>query len=182
MARIPLEHKQTPVMRMAEAYSRRKYGDVLEPGLVALHNRRVLATMMLTESTVARWKSLPKTLSAIAVMAAAAEIGCSWCMDFGYYESHHAGVDPAKMRAVPGWRESDVYTPLERKVLEYAVAMTQTPPEVTDEMVAGLRAELSDEQVVELTHLVAVENQRSRVNLAMGLTSQGFKESCELPS
>ena len=46
---------------------------------------------------------------------------------------------------------SDVYTPLERKVLEYAEAMTATPPKVTDEMVAGLRADLDDAQVVELT-------------------------------
>jgi hypothetical protein len=35
--------------------------------------------------------------------------------------------------------------------------------------------------VVELTMVVAVENQRSRFNGAMGLTSQGFSERCELP-
>jgi hypothetical protein len=33
-------------------------------------------------------------------------------------------------------RDSDLYTPLERRVLAYAEAMTATPPEVTDEMVA----------------------------------------------
>ena len=63
--------------------------------------------------------------------------------------------------------------------MEYAEAMTATPPDVTDEMVAGLRRELGDAELVELTMMVAVENVRSRFNSALGLTSQGFKDRCE---
>lgn len=182
MARIPLDHDRTLFVRAIEAYSRRRYGDVLDPGLVALHNRPVLRTMLKTEMSAQRWRSLDATLQALAVMASAVEIGCSWCVDFGYWEYHHRGVDPAKLHEVPGWRGSTVFTPLERAVLEYAVAMTATPPAVTDDLVARLRADLTDAQLVELTALVALENQRSRTNAAMGLTSQGFKDSCELPA
>jgi alkylhydroperoxidase family enzyme len=82
---------------------------------------------------------------------------------------------------VAEWRASTVYTPLERKVLAYAEAMTATPPTVTDEMVQGLRVELDDSQVVELTEMISVENLRSRTNSALGLTSQGFKSRCDLP-
>ena len=66
-------------------------------------------------------------------------------------------------------------------MLEYAEAMTATPPTVTDEMVEGLRAELDDAQLVELTEMISVENLRSRTNSALGLTSQGFKDQCDLP-
>lgn len=72
-------------------------------------------------------------------------------MDSGYSENYHAGVDPAKLRAVAHWRESGLYTPLERRVVAYSEAMTATPPEVTDEMVAALRADLSEAELVELT-------------------------------
>ena len=85
------------------------------------------------------------------------------------------------MREVPRWRESDAFTTLERDVMEYAEAMSVTPPTVTDEMVTGLRARLGDAAVVELTALVAIENERSRFNSAMGLASQGYSEVCELP-
>jgi len=44
--------------------------------------------------------------------------------------------------AESGWRESDVFTPLERDVLKYAEAMTHTPPTVTDELSARLLAAL----------------------------------------
>jgi alkylhydroperoxidase family enzyme len=42
---------------------------------------------------------------------------------------------------VPRWREADVFTSLERDVLESSEAMTNTPPTVTDEMFAHLLAE-----------------------------------------
>jgi len=94
--------------------------------------------------------------------------------------NHH--VPAEKIRAVPGWRDSDVFTELERLVLEYAEAMTDTPPGVSDEMVARLGAHLSEAELVELTAIVAVENLRSRINSALGLTAQGFKDRCEIPA
>lgn len=180
MARIELEHRRTWFVRLAEWGSRRRYGKVLDPGRVWLHNRRVLTSFLLLEGSAGRWKALDPTLNALAVMVAAGRVGCSWCMDFGYWEFHHRAVDPAKLRAVPQWRDSEVYTELERAVMEYAEAMTATPPEVTDEQVERLRADLTDEQLVELTAAVSLENFRSRSYSALGLISQGFKEYCEL--
>ena len=66
--------------------------------------------------------------------------------------------------------------------MAYAEAMTTTPPGVTDEMVAGLRQQPDDAALVELTMMVAVENVRSRFNSALGLTSQGFRDRCEIPA
>lgn len=181
-ARIPLDHPNSVFLRIARWWSTRKYGAMLEPALAALHNRKVLTTMSLLELSVPRWSSLDPDLRDLAEGAVSAEIGCSWCIDFGYFLSRNRGMDPAKLEALADWRASDVYTPLERQVLEYAEAMTSTPPTVTDEMVEGLRASLSDEQLVELTAMIAVENLRSRTNAALGLTSQGFKAHCEVPN
>lgn len=66
--------------------------------------------------------------------------------------------------------------------MAYAEAMTATPPEVTDEMVAELRTELSEAELVELTATVALENLRNRNNAALGLTGQGFEDRCEVPA
>ena len=49
-------------------------------------------------------------------------------------------------------------------------------------MVAPLRDALGDEALVELTMMVAIENERSRFNAALGLVSQGFSATCQLPS
>ena len=62
-----------------------------------------------------------------------------------------------------------------------AEAMTETPPTVDDELVKRLLDHLDEAQLVELTALVCLENVRSRFNSAVGLTSQGFKDRCEIP-
>ncbi|MFW3169953.1 carboxymuconolactone decarboxylase family protein [Geodermatophilus sp. CPCC 206100] len=182
MARIPLDPPRTRLYRLTEWYARRTYGVVPDPFAAMAHNPRVLVTDAGFETSLARWNRLDRTLKALASMASAVSIGCSWCVDFGSWISTNEGVDPAKLRDVPRWRDSDVYTDLERRVMAYAEAVTATPPTVTDEMVDELRRSLDDAELVELTMMVAVENVRSRFNSALGLTSQGFRDRCEVPA
>jgi AhpD family alkylhydroperoxidase len=181
MARISLDPPRTVVNRLVGWYSKRRFGVLADPAAAMGHNPRVLIGNARFEMGVEKWRRLDPTLQALAEMASSVSIGCSWCVDFGYWAGTNRGVDPAKLRDVPRWRESDAYTDLERQVLAFAEAATATPPEVTDEMVADLRQHLDDAALVELTMMVAVENQRSRFNSALGLTSQGFKDRCEIP-
>ncbi len=180
-ARVPLDHPGSMLARIMNAWTRRTYGAEMEPMLALLHNRKVTMSISRFEMSLAKWSRLDRNLKELAQAAVASQIGCSWCMDFGYYISRSNGMDAAKLEQLTEWRSSTVYTPLERKVLEYAEAMTATPPTVTDEMVEGLRTDLDDAQIVELTAMISVENLRSRSNSALGLTSQGFKSQCDLP-
>jgi len=180
-ARVPMEEPNGLFGRLVTFYSRRTYGDVLDPGLAMWHNKPMLRTVLRFERGVARWKRLDPDLKILAEAASAAMIGCSWCMDFGYYVAQSQGLDLAKLSEVPRWRDSTVFTERERRVLEYTEAVTATPPQVTDEQTEALRADLGEDGFVELTMMIAVENQRSRFNHALGLTSQGFKDHCELP-
>lgn len=179
--RVPAEMPKGLLGKAIIWWSRRTYGDVLDPGLVMNHNRKVMFAAVGHERKIEKWDALDPQLKTLAQLAPAATIGCSWCLDFGYFAAHSDGQPVEKLKEISGWRDSSVFTPLERDVLGYAEAMTVTPPEVTDEMVDGLVAQLGVPAVVELTMMVAVENQRSRFNSAMGLTSQGFADRCELP-
>jgi AhpD family alkylhydroperoxidase len=156
-------------------------GEMPDNAYVYFHQKQVLKSVMTFEGKVKKWDQLDPTLKSYAQLASAGVIGCSWCLDFGYFMAHHDGLDLAKVREVPRWRESDVFTPLERDVLAYAEAMSTTPLTVTDEMTAHLLEQLGAPAVVELTQLVALENMRSRFNAAAGLQSQGYSDVCELP-
>ncbi|MGP4109616.1 carboxymuconolactone decarboxylase family protein [Streptomyces sp. 4N509B] len=181
MARISLTPRRSVVLRIGEWYSRRRYGKVLDPGLVYGHNPRVLRSYFGLETRAARWNALDPALKHLAVMVSSLRIGCSWCVDFGYWEAAQLGLPAEKIAMVPTWREyPGTFTETERGVMEYAEAMTETPPAVTDEMVERLLASLGEAALVELSAIVALENFRSRVNNAMGLTSQGFSESCSV--
>ena len=179
--RVPKAHITGGYGRALTWYARRTFGEVPDTAYVLWHNRKVLKAIFGLEQRVKKFDALDPHLKTYAEMASAGAIGCSWCVDFGYYLAHQEGLDLRKVREVPRWRESEVFTDLERAVMDYAEAMTATPPTVTDEMVAGLRRALGDAAVVELTAMVAIENERSRFNAAMGLASQGYSDVCELP-
>ena len=179
--RVPIAEPDDLYARALAKYARRTYGDVPDNVLVLLKHRPALKALLGFERRVAKFDRLDGNLKSFALIASAAMIGCSWCLDFGYYMAYTRGNDLEKLREVPRWRESGVFTPIERRVLEYSEAMTATPPTVTDEMVAKLIDDLGEEAVIELTMMVAIENERSRFNSALGLTTQGFSAQCELP-
>ena len=180
-SRVPLVKPTGLIERAMNFYATHRFGKEMDNVLALAHNRRVLITDARFEMSVARWNKLDPQLKALAVMSTATRIECSWCLDFGYYEAHSNGVDTSKIAAVSSWQTSTVFTDLERRVLEFAEAMTATPPEVTDEMTEALRSDLGDDGLVELTMMVGVENLRSRFNSALGLASQGFSEACRVP-
>jgi len=166
---------------LVKTISRRIFGQVPEGAGVMWHHPAVLKDSMSFGRKVDSWNRLDPTLATFAAMASAAAIGCSFCLDLHYFMTRNRGLDEAKAREVPRWRESTVFTPLERRVMEYAEAMSQTPPAVTDEMSAALLEELGAPALVELTARIGMMNMTARGNVALGIRSQEFSASCGLP-
>lgn len=165
---------------LVKMMARRMLGEVPESADVLWHHPAVFKDVMGFGRKADRWNRLDPNLASFAAMAAAATVGCSFCLDFGYFMVHNKGLDGAKAREVPRWRESEAFSSLERKVMGYAEAMSQTPPAVTDEMSAALLKELGAPALVELTARVGAMNLTARSNVALGIRSQGFSAACGL--
>jgi len=165
---------------MVKRMSTKMFGEVLEPAEVMWHNRKVLNLSFEIGRKAEKWDACDEDLKSYAHMAVASLVGCGFCLDLGYFKVHNDGLDEAKAREVPRWRESDVFSPLERDVMEYAEAMSQTPPTVTDALSARLLEALGASALVELTAFVAVANLMTRTNVALGVESQGFSVACDL--
>ena len=159
----------------------KQFGAVAEPVEVTWHNPSVAQAALEFGARIATWDAADDSLKTFAHMAVAAQVGCSWCLDINYFQALNQNLDLAKASQVPRWRESELFTPLERDVLEYAEAMTNTPPTVTDELSARLLEQLGPAAMVELTACIAFANMSTRGNTALGITSQGFSDACEIP-
>jgi alkylhydroperoxidase family enzyme len=87
------------------------------------------------------------------------------------------------LAALPDYRSSALFSEMEKAVLDYADAMTQTPVEVPDALFANLRAKFSNAQLVELTATLAWENYRARFDHAFGVEAEGFTRGsyCAMP-
>jgi alkylhydroperoxidase family enzyme len=74
-----------------------------------------------------------------------------------------AGLSDEKLQAVKGTDLSD-FSDIERLLIELADAMTATPSNISDDLYARLRAQFSEEQLLELSGQIAFENFRARLN------------------
>jgi alkylhydroperoxidase family enzyme len=160
--------------------TKRKLGRVPEQLGVAWNNPKVLRTLLAFSAKAERWDACDEQLKSFAHMTAVAHVGCGACLDFGYFQVHNKKLDVERAREVPRWRESDRFTPLERDVLEYAEAMSETPLAVTDELSARLREQLGAPGLVELTAFIAAANMVSRNNIALGIRAEGISVACGL--
>jgi 4-carboxymuconolactone decarboxylase len=146
------------------------------PGLLTAYGR--------LEQATGKLKLVDKRLLYLAELKAATLTACEYCIDLGSQIARRAGLTDEQLLALPNYQTSEVFTDREKVVLDYAVGMCRTPAEVSDELFAALRKHLSDPQIVELTHVVALENMRGRLNRALGIGAAGYSEGmvCAIPA
>lgn len=178
--RIPVAEVTGIDGAIMKQFSKKRLGQVPTTLGVMWHHKPVLRALLGFSRKAENWERCDPQLKSFAHMAAVSLVGCSFCLDFGYFQAHNDNLDVDKAREVPRWRESDVFTPLERDVFEYAEAMSQTPLAVTDDLSGRLLEYLGAAGLVELTAFVGAANLASRTNIALGIKSQGFAEACGL--
>ena len=81
--------------KVLSGYARRTYGQIPDGVHVYWHHRKVLKAVLGFEQKVAKWDRLDEDLKSYAQLASAGVIGCSWCLDFGYFKAHNDGLDLA---------------------------------------------------------------------------------------
>lgn len=84
------------------------------------------------------------------------------------------GISDEKLAAVVENPLPDVFDKDERLALEYADAITLSDRDVDDELFGLLRNRFNEDEIVELTEIIAWENASSKFNRALRLPSQGL--------
>jgi AhpD family alkylhydroperoxidase len=183
MSRIAPPRRLGPFARIAAWMSKRDYGRLPEPLLVTAHHPGVLRGYGIFEWETGRAHTVDEKLKDLAMIKAAALVGCEWCIDIGSAIGARSGISAEQLADLPRYRDSDRFDETEKLVLDYAVAITGTPSVVEDQLFAALRARFDERQLVELTSAIAIENYRARFNWAFGVEPQGFAKggACALP-
>lgn len=172
------------LVRAMYRYAKRRFGEVPEPFAVAAHHPRLLVANAVHEGLLqSASRKLPAGPRELAVFWTARTVGCSWCVDFGSMLTRLEGLNVDRLKQIDDYATSSLYSDDERAAIAYADAMTTNPHNVTDEQVADLRDRFGDAGVIELTYQIGVENMRSRMYVALGVTEQGFNsgDSCRVP-
>jgi alkylhydroperoxidase family enzyme len=167
---------RNPFVRLAFRLSRRELGRDVAPVGVYAHAPRLLLGYGMFESATAKQRHVAERLKVLAETKAAALVNCEFCCDIASSIAREAGITEQQLLALPNYRDSEEFTPLERLVLDYASAMSRTPTVVSDELFAAMREHFDERQMVELSNVIALENMRARFNSAFDMTPAGFSE------
>ena len=79
------------------------------------HHQQVLMDMAAVGRKVKKWDRVRRAAQVVRAHGRRLAVGCSWCLDFNYFEANNQDLDMDKAREVPRWRESEVFSPLERE-------------------------------------------------------------------
>ncbi|MDR7085464.1 alkylhydroperoxidase family enzyme [Aeromicrobium panaciterrae] len=186
MSRIPALSPQDagPIIKVGYRMARKQVGEVPEPFAVMAHHRKLFVLAARHELALQKaMHVVPESLIQLAVYRTAWTVGCSWCVDFGSMLMRLDELDVDRLKEIGEFENSDKYTEAEREVIRYSDAITATPTTVTDEQVASLVEKYGNAGVLELTYQISHENQRARMNHALGITDQGFStgDACRVP-
>jgi len=98
-----------------------------------------------------------------------------WAVGSQFVFSQHCkscravGLSEEKIEAIPAWTVSPLFTPIERAVLAYADCLAVNHGRVPDAVMTALKAELSDEQILELTYITTLYVQHAIMSRALRL-------------
>lgn len=156
---------------------RRTYGRILEPGLLWGRSPWVFASVALLYGSLDRRSSpIAAALRSLVTVRVSQINHCSFCVDINSATLAKRGVPMEKIDALSDWQHSSLFNIEERLALEYAEAMTLN--RVAEDLRKRLKAQWSDDIIIELTGLIAFQNLSSKFNAALDVPSQGF---CRVP-
>lgn len=163
--------------------SRAAYGREMESARVYAQHPRLMVDYMRFNRAAERGKRVPKALSELAVLKAATMVGCEFCIDIGSEYARRSGLGDEQLLALHEAHDSGLFSEDELMVIDLAVGMTRTPGQVSAELMGRVRERFGVKGALELVHLIAWENTRARVNVALDIGAEGFSEGkvCAVP-
>jgi AhpD family alkylhydroperoxidase len=158
---------------------KKKYGQVLKPGMLWGRSPWLFATVAMLYGALDRRSSpLNPVLRSLVTVRVSQINWCEFCVDINSNTLLQRAGAQAKVDELDTWQQSEVFNDAERLALEYTEAVTRSDIQVTEDLVARMKECYSEDDLVELTGLIAFQNLSSKFNAALDVPAQGF---CRVP-
>lgn len=177
MSRIaPKDEKQYAWwLRLFFRSQKKKYGQVLEPAKLWARVPKVFLGVATLYGALDRKSSpIDPVLRALITVRISQINWCTFCVDINSATVLKRGGPEKKLADLDRFRESPNFTEKEKVALEYAEAITYSDRQVTDDLFKKVKKHFTDDEIVDLTGLIAFQNLSSKFNAALNVVPQGF--------
>lgn len=181
MSRI--EPRQGPFAAAVAWGARKSYGRDLKSARIFARHPRLMFGYLRSNRAAEHTPHVPKPLAELAVLRAASLVGCEFCLDIGSEFARRSGLTDAQLLSLHDAHASGLFDDDQLLVIDLATGMSSTPGEVDDELIERARARFGVKGTMELAQLIAWENARARLNIALDIAPEGFSagKTCALP-
>ena len=129
-------------------------------------NPGVIQAMLGLERQVHKAGFDPKLIDLVRMRASQIN-GCAYCLDMHSKDTRANGETEQRLYGLEAWREAPYYSARERAALEWTEALTLvSETRVPDEVYERVRAEFSEDELVQLSLAVVAINGWNRLNIA----------------
>jgi uncharacterized peroxidase-related enzyme len=105
----------------------------------------------------------------VALLSSAAT-GCRYCQAHTALAAERFGASDRRLAEIWNFETSDAFTGAEKAAFALAIAASAVPNEVTDEIIARVRAHWDDGEIVEIMGVIALFGYLNRWNDSMATT------------
>lgn len=159
---------------------KRTYGEVLKPGMLWARSPLVFAALALLYGALNRKRSpIDPALRSLVTVRVSQINHCAFCVDINSATLLKRGVSMEKVERLHDWKASNIFNDKERSALEFAESVTYSDQKTEERHIERLREHFCDDDIAELTGLIAFQNMSSKFNAALDVPPAGF---CALPS
>ncbi|MBA2655427.1 MAG: carboxymuconolactone decarboxylase family protein [Tatlockia sp.] len=154
---------------------KRKYGKALKPSLVWATIPQVFISLACLYGALDRKKSpLSPELRSLITVRVSQINGCDFCIDLNSATLIKRAGTEEKCLQLEQWQQSTLFSPAERAALEYAEQVTYSDKHPNQDCFNQLKLYFKEQELIELTALIAFQNMSSKFNAALEIEPQGF--------
>lgn len=158
--------------------------ELLLPKLLAWYPKAALSSGML-ESLIAHHEgNVTERLLKLVRMQTSYTVACPFCVDMNSVEAERFQITDEEITVLQGQLPIESVSSLtsrERLALAYVRSVCSTPIFVPPELMAELKIQFTEREIVVLATTIAQVNYWTRLAQALGVPPAGFTKYCELP-
>ena len=154
---------------------KRKYGESLLPTKIWARSPKLMYGLQALYRSIDRKSSpLDPAMRSLINVRVSQINQCNFCVDISSALLQKRGVSLEKISALASYRLSALFSDKEKIALNFAEAVTMYDRGPDDQLFNQLKKFFSDDEIVELTALIAFQNLSSKFNAALQIPTQGF--------
>jgi uncharacterized peroxidase-related enzyme len=166
MARLRYVEKETatPDQEKILAQLTQKSGKIANMWKLWAHSPLTLENFMPFYKSLQKGTLDPK-LRELAYLKASTINGCAYCANAHKLAGRRVGLTDEQIAAIDGYSDSPLFSPLEKLVLRYSEELTTTV-RTSDDLMAELKKQLTEADIIELNLTVGIANFTNRFNMS----------------